>query len=182
MRAFAKVDNVYKDAPRAGAASDSGASATSHAPPKATIPTVVLGFDFGARRIGVAIGNRISATARSLQVVNSGARGPDWTAIAELVRAWQPDAFVVGLPLTLDATEQKASRSAREFAHQLQVRHGLNTILVDERLSSREAATRFAARRAVGAVRRKDVQTIDAVAAEVIVEQWLRDISNAPRD
>ena len=137
--------------------------------------TTVIGFDYGARRIGVALGNRISGSARALDVVVNGANGPDWKRIESLLREWRPDAALVGLPLTLDSGEQSNSHAARAFAAELQTRHRLPALMVDERLSSREAAHRFAARRASGAARRKDAANLDAVAAEVIVEQWLRE-------
>ena len=139
--------------------------------------TTVIGFDYGTRRIGVAVGNRISGSARALEVVGNGANGPDWTRVQALLREWRPDALLVGLPLTLDAGEQGNSRAARRFAAELHTRHQLPVLMVDERLSSREAAARFAARRAGGAARRKHAATLDAIAAEIIVEQWLRDQS-----
>jgi putative Holliday junction resolvase len=136
--------------------------------------TVVVGFDYGARRIGVALGNRISSSARALGLVDNGGTGPDWQRITALLREWRPDALLVGLPLTLDSGEQDTSRAARAFAAELHVRENLPVALVDERLTSREAAQRFAARRASGNARRKDAANLDAIAAEVIVEQWLR--------
>lgn len=164
--------------PRVEAASGSDASAPSEA--KLADITTVIGFDYGARRIGVALGNRISGSARALDVVANGAAGPDWNRIDTLLREWRPDALLVGLPLTLDSGEQGNSRAARGFAAELHDRHGLAAILVDERLSSREAAHRFAARRASGAAKRKHAANLDAVAAEVIVEQWLRENPGRP--
>ncbi|MGH8121327.1 MAG: Holliday junction resolvase RuvX [Rudaea sp.] len=137
--------------------------------------STVIGFDYGTRRIGVAVGNRITGGARALEVVGNGANGPDWTRLLALLREWRPDALLVGLPLTLDSGEQGNSRGARAFAAELHKRHQLPVVMVDERLSSREAAARFAARRAGGVARRKHAAALDAVAAEIIVEQWLRD-------
>lgn len=143
--------------------------------PASNSPTTVIGFDYGARRIGAALGNRISASARALDVIANGSNGPDWLRIDALLREWRPDALLVGLPLTMDAGEQANSQGARAFAAALQVRSKLPIMLVDERLSSREAAQRFAARRASGEAKRKHAAALDAVAAEVIVEQWLRE-------
>lgn len=137
--------------------------------------TTVLGFDYGARRIGVAVGNALTGSARALEVVANGAQGPDWARVAGLVREWRPQALLIGLPLTMEGEEQKNSASARMFAAHLKDRFNLPANLVDERLSSVEAAQRFAQRRAGGSARRKHAQALDAVAAEVIVEQWLRD-------
>ncbi|UXI69356.1 Holliday junction resolvase RuvX [Tahibacter amnicola] len=133
----------------------------------------VVGFDFGTRLIGVALGNRLTRSARPLGIVNNGPQGPDWPRIEAWLSDWKPDALLVGLPLTLDGEEQKASRNARAFAQQLEKRYGLPLHLVDERMSSVEAARRFADRRASGTAKRKHAAVIDAVAAEVITENWL---------
>jgi putative Holliday junction resolvase len=132
-----------------------------------------MGFDYGARRIGVAVGNAISNSARGVEVLGNGERGPDWQRLDHLLREWRPDALLVGLPLTLDNSEQANSRAARTFAGELGQRYGLPVQLVDERHSSQEAARRFAARRAGGAAKRKQAAALDAVAAEIIVERWL---------
>jgi len=132
-----------------------------------------MGFDYGARRIGVAVGNVISNSARGVGVLANGERGPDWQRLDELLREWRPDALLVGLPLTLDDGEQSNSRAARAFAAELGQRSGLAVQLVDERHSSQEAARRFAARRAGGSAKRKHAAALDAVAAEIIVERWL---------
>ena len=137
--------------------------------------TTVLGFDYGARRIGVAVGNALTATARALDVVANGAQGPDWNRVDGLVREWRPQMLLVGLPLTMEGAEQKNSAAARTFAVQIGERCKLPAQLVDERLSSVEAAQRFAQRRAGGSAKRKHAQALDSIAAEVIVEQWLRD-------
>jgi putative Holliday junction resolvase len=133
----------------------------------------ILGFDYGSRAIGVALGNRITRGARPLAVLRNGDGGPDWSACDELVKSWQPDTLVVGLPLTLEGAEQRASRAARAFAGELEQRYRLPVQLSDERSTSQEAARRFAARRAAGSAKRKHAEAIDAVAAEVIIESWL---------
>lgn len=138
----------------------------------------VLGFDYGARRIGVAVGSRLSG-ARALTVVANGAQGVDWTRIGALLREWRPQLLLVGLPLTMDGGEQNTSRAARAFAVQVAERFGVAAQLVDERLSSVEAAQRFASRRASGQSKRKHAANLDAIAAEVIIEEWLRDANTA---
>lgn len=133
----------------------------------------VLGFDYGSRLIGVALGNRLTGNARPLGVVANSGSGPDWERIDTWIREWQPEALLVGLPLTLDGEEQPASRGARAFASALVKRSALPLHLVDERRSSIEAARRFAQRRAAGLAKKKHAADIDAVAAEVITETWL---------
>jgi putative Holliday junction resolvase len=137
--------------------------------------STALGFDYGARRIGVAVGNALTRTARALEVIANGAQGPDWPRVDALMREWRPQILLVGLPLTMGGEEQKNSAAARAFAARLDEKYKLPTQLVDERLSSLEAAQRFAQRRAGGQARRKHAAALDAVAAEIIIEQWLCD-------
>ncbi|HEY9112132.1 MAG TPA: Holliday junction resolvase RuvX [Rhodanobacteraceae bacterium] len=133
----------------------------------------ILGFDYGARRIGVASGNRISQSARPLSALTAQAGQPDWSRLDALLTEWKPDALVVGLPLTLDGAEQAITRGARAFADALGKRSGLPVHLIDERHTSQEAARRFAAQRASGSARRRDAENIDSLAAAVILESWL---------
>jgi putative Holliday junction resolvase len=133
----------------------------------------VLGFDYGARRIGVASGNRISQSARPLPALIANKGEPDWVRVDALLSEWQPEALVVGLPLTLDGGEQAITRGARAFADALGMRSKLPVHMVDERHTSQEAARRFAAQRAAGSARRRDAENIDSLAAAVILESWL---------
>lgn len=134
----------------------------------------VLGFDYGARCIGVASGNRISQSARPLPALPANAGQPDWSRVDALLAEWQPEALIVGLPLALDGGEQPTSKAARAFAEALARRSKLPVHLVDERHTSQEAARRFAAQRAVGSARRRDAANIDSLAAAVILESWLQ--------
>lgn len=133
----------------------------------------VLGFDYGARCIGVASGNRISRSARPLTALPARAGQPDWSRIDALLAEWKPAALIVGLPLTLDGGEQAVTRAARAFADALAERSKLPVHLADERHTSQEAARRFAAQRAAGSARRREAANIDSLAATVILEGWL---------
>ena len=133
----------------------------------------VLGFDVGARRIGVAVGSAYGHGARALAVVDVHAHGPDWPAIDRLHAEWRPDGLVVGDPMTLDGGDQPIRKRAHAFARELRQRYRLPVVLVDERTSSIEAAQRFASERADGRRKRRDAAVLDAVAAAVIVERWL---------
>ncbi len=135
----------------------------------------VLGFDYGTRLIGVAVGNRYTGQARAIDTVPVREGAPDWRQLDRLRDEWRPEALVVGLPLTLDGLEQPASAGARRFAAALHERYELPVALSDERHSSREAARRFASARAAGLKRRRDAAQIDAEAAAVILERWLAD-------
>ncbi|QWP76529.1 Holliday junction resolvase RuvX [Lysobacter sp. K5869] len=133
----------------------------------------VLGFDVGARRIGVAVASAFGHGARALAVIDVHGAGPDWAAIDRLQKEWRPDGLIVGDPMTLEGGDQPARQRALAFARQLRARYKLPVVLVDERSSSVEAAHRFAADRAEGRKRRRDAEALDAVAAAVIVERWL---------
>ena len=133
----------------------------------------VLGFDVGARRIGVAVGSAFGHGARALAVIDVHGAGPDWNAIDRVYKEWRPDGLIVGDPMTLEGGDQPARLRAHAFARQLRARYKLPVVLVDERSSSIEAAHRFAADRAEGRKRRRDAEALDAVAAAVIVERWL---------
>ena len=133
----------------------------------------VLGFDVGAKRIGVAVGNAVSATARDLAVVDMRDDVADWPAIDKLLREWRPDALVIGDPRTLADGDQPSRQRAHRFARDAIARYRLPVRLVDERSSSIEAAQRFADARAAGARKRADAKNLDALAAAVIVERWL---------
>lgn len=135
----------------------------------------VLGFDVGSKLIGVAVGNRVTASARAIATIAMRDDAPDWATLDALRSEWLPESFVVGLPLSLDGEEQAASKRARRFAERLRERYRVPVNLVDERHSSREAAQRFAEARAAGVKRRRDAAQIDAEAAAVILERWLHD-------
>jgi putative Holliday junction resolvase len=138
----------------------------------------VLGFDVGAKRIGVAVGSAFGSGARALAVIDVHGKAPDWSAIDKLNTEWRPDGMVVGDPLTLDGGDQPIRKRAHAFARELHARYGVPVVLVDERSSSVEAAQRFALDRAEGRKRRRDAVALDAVAAAVIIERWLA----APQD
>lgn len=138
----------------------------------------VLGFDVGARRIGVAVGSAFGSGARALAVIDVHGQRADWPAIDRLCQEWRPDGLLVGDPMTLDGGDQPIRQVAQAFARELRSRYGLPVAMMDERASSIEAAQRFAGDRASGRRRRRDAATLDAVAAAVIVERWLA----APQD
>lgn len=138
----------------------------------------LLAFDFGLRRIGVAVGHPLTGGARPLAVVAGGER-PDWDAIAALIASWQPGTLVVGHPTRLDGGHSALTEAAERFARRLHGRFGLRVHLADERLSSREAETRLRGARAAGRRRRVRTGETDAVAAQVILEAWMEETACA---
>jgi putative Holliday junction resolvase len=136
-----------------------------------TPPQTFFGFDFGLKRIGVAVGQTLTGSASPLGVVTSRAGEPDWEAIGRLVAEWRPAALVVGLPYNMDLSEQEMTAHARRFAEELARRFPLPVHTVDERLSSREAEAQLKERRQQGR-RRVTREDIDGAAACVILESW----------
>ena len=135
--------------------------------------TCLFGFDVGTKIVGVAVGNRLTGTARALAAVPVRDGEPDWQALDALRREWLPAELVVGLPLDNEGKEQPMTRTARRFAERIGARYTLPVAFADERMSSQEAARRFAAGRAAGTRKRSDAKSIDAEAAAVILESYL---------
>jgi putative Holliday junction resolvase len=131
------------------------------------MPESLLGFDFGQQRIGVAVGQQVTGTATAVCTVQSRDGKPDWDTISRLINEWQPDTLVVGLPLHADGEESKISLAARKFARQLEGRYRLPVHTMNEHLSSHAAAELQQQNRQAGKA------GIDAVAARIILQNWL---------
>lgn len=125
-------------------------------------PETILAFDFGEKKIGVALGNTITKQASPLCILKPITKNQRFAAIADLINEWQPERLIVGLPLTSDGGEQEATRASRNFARQLEGRFHIKVDLIDERGSSMEA------QRILG-TNAED----DAVAAAVILQRYL---------
>lgn len=119
-------------------------------------------FDYGKKRIGIAVGQTLTGTASPLQTIAVNKGVPDWDTISKIVREWKPAALVVGYPLNMDGTTQTMTHAATRFMNQLRHRFRLAVYQADERLSSYEAQSRM-----------KSTRNIDAVAAQAILETWL---------
>jgi putative Holliday junction resolvase len=132
-----------------------------------------LAFDFGHKRIGVAVGEAITGTASPLPTLEC-AQTLDWNRIERLLREWRPQELVVGLPVNEDGSDQAITALARRFATELGTRSGLPVHLADERYSSRAADDALREARASGRMtRRVRKGDRDGEAARVILEQWL---------
>lgn len=134
--------------------------------PGARPVATVLAFDYGEKRIGVAVGQTITGAARALATVRVLGKSPDWDALKKLIDQWEPDTLVVGLPLNMDGSAQSMTAKANRFARRLEGRFMLPVQTCDERLSTREAWERMLAAPS-------DKPGIDAFAAEVVLEGWL---------
>lgn len=129
----------------------------------------LLGFDFGTRSIGVAVGQRITGTARPLGALKAQDGTPDWNAVEKLLKEWQPDAVIVGLPLNMDGTEQPLTVRARKFANKIHGRFGVQVILHDERLSTVEAKAGLFEH---GGYRALNKGKVDSASAVIILESF----------
>jgi putative Holliday junction resolvase len=136
-------------------------------------PDLLLAFDFGMRRIGVASANRHTATGSPLKALLRGRETP-WAAIDALIREWRPDQLLVGLPGSVTASETAAA--AQAFAGELAERYGLPVVTVDETLTSRAAHSELIMARRSGLMgKRIRKEQLDSLAACLIAEQWLRE-------
>ncbi len=133
----------------------------------------VLSFDFGTKSIGVAIGQQLTGTARPLAAIKAQDGIPDWNKIEALLKEWEPDRVVVGLPLNMDGTEQPLTARARKFANRLHGRFGIQVDLHDERLSTVEARADLFQR---GGFRALNKGSVDSLSAVVILESWFENV------
>lgn len=149
--------------------------------PESHHTTTLLAFDYGAQRIGVAVGQTVTGSARELTTLTAIGGEPDWDAIETLIDDWQPDLLLVGLPLNDDGSESAQCNAARDFAAELTTA-GLPVQLIDEHLTSSEASQRLRDARSKGRRRRLQKGDIDALSAVLIAEQWLaeRDVRRQP--
>lgn len=122
------------------------------------IEGVIIGFDFGEKRIGVAVGNTMTRSARAYKILDSRTNDARWKAVSAVIAEWQPVALVVGVPSHPDGTAHEMTERCKRFARQLQGRYELPVIEVDERYSS--------------AVVEEQGEFIDDEAASVILQQF----------
>lgn len=140
--------------------------------PAITKPRTVISFDFGYVRIGVAVGQEITATASPLTTLIRRAGSPDWDAISEIIAQWKPHLLVVGIPYHADGSVNAITAAALQFCRQLCSRFRLPVETIDERLSSWEAAYRIANCQDRERKLRQGRLPLDHVAAVVILETW----------
>lgn len=124
----------------------------------------LLSFDCGKKRIGVAVGQTITATATELEIIKCINDKPNWDDISRLIKEWSPTRLIVGKPLQLDGSRQEMTDIAERFSRQLEGRYHLPVDLIEEQLSSYEARREL-----------KSTRELDAVAARLILETWLRE-------
>ncbi len=133
------------------------------------LPKILMAFDFGMKRIGVAIGQTITKTARPLSTLHAKDGIPNWSEVKALLAKWKPQALVVGIPVNMDGSDQKISTNAREFGHSLHAQFQLPVYEMDERLTTKDARERLFESGGYKAL--QDGQ-VDRVAAQLILQNW----------
>ena len=138
-----------------------------------------LAFDYGTKKIGVAVGQSITQTASPLAIIPARDGIPDWGTIEKLIEEWQPGAFIVGMPFNMDGSENNMTIRAQKFLQRLSGRFNIPCYSIDERLSSREAKdVRKDMAEAHGKVYKKR-DAIDSIAAQLILENWFAATANS---
>jgi len=133
-----------------------------------------LAFDFGTTKMGLASGQKITATATPLPPIKAQHGKPDWEQLTLLISKWKPDALIVGRPLNMDGSEQEVTLLAEKFAARLHGRYGLPVFLQDERLTTVDARSEIFAREGYQGIQKR---SIDSLAACLILESWLNNFN-----
>jgi len=129
----------------------------------------VLGFDYGTKSIGIAIGQEITASARPLMSIKAVDGIPKWEEIGKIITEWQPDLIVVGLPLNMDGTEQEITLRAKKFGNRLNGRFGIKVVTPVERLTTGDAKARLFE---MGGYKALTKGQVDAMSALLIIESY----------
>jgi putative Holliday junction resolvase len=129
----------------------------------------VLGFDYGTKSIGIAIGQELTASARPLMSIKAVDGIPKWEEIGKIITEWQPDLIVVGLPLNMDGTEQEITLRAKKFGNRLNGRFGIKVVTQDERLTTADAKARLFE---MGGYKALTKGQVDAMSAVLIIESY----------
>ena len=128
-----------------------------------------LAFDFGTKSIGVAIGQELTGSAKPLAAIKAQDGIPNWQTVEELLKLWQPDLLVIGLPLNMDGTEQDLTNRAKKFANRLHGRFGYPIAMQDERLTTVDAKEKLFE---LGGYKALEKGAVDSLAAALIFESW----------
>lgn len=131
-----------------------------------------LAFDYGTKKIGVAVGQSITQTASPLAVIPARDGIPNWHTIEKLIKEWQPGAFIVGMPFNMDGSENKMTVRAQKFLKRLNGRFNIPSYSIDERLSSREAKDIRKNMAEAHGKAYSERDNIDSIAAQLILESW----------
>jgi len=136
--------------------------------------SVVIGFDFGLKRTGVAVGNTLTGSASPECTLISKDEKPDWQGISQLFEVWKPEQLVVGMPTELDGSESPLKKRIERFCNQLEGRYQLPVEQENEQFTSIEAAQRLKELRQSGRKKKVSKDEVDKIAAAIILENWMQ--------
>lgn len=139
--------------------------------PELSQPQLIMAFDFGTQKMGMAVGQSIISSANPLPLFPMKDGIPHWDNLLKVVKQHQPNLFLVGLPLNMDDSESELSTRARKFARRLRHQTNIETLMVDERLTTREARDELDHYQAQG---RGKKLSADSLAAALLIESWYR--------
>lgn len=142
-------------------------------------PATYLGFDYGTRRIGIAVGNTVSGSASALDTVLVKNEQPDWQHITRLIEEWQPDALIVGWPIQMDESDNPVTPKARRFGNRLHGRYHIPVHHIDERLSSYMALSEISE---AGYNGRRSKGLVDSYAAREILQTFLNGLTGNDKE
>lgn len=135
--------------------------------------SVVIAFDFGLKRTGVAVGNTLMGSATPECTLNSKDEKPDWDKITELFSEWHPTQIVVGMPTELDGSENPLKKRIERFCNQIRGRYNIPVDQENEQFTSIEAAQRLKQLRQSGRKKKVSKDEVDKIAAAIILENWM---------
>ena len=139
--------------------------------PNVNAPNTIMAFDFGTQKMGMAVGQSLIESANPLPLFPMKDGIPNWNELLKIVKNHQPSLFLVGLPLNMDDSESELSTRARKFARRLRHQTNIETLMVDERLTTREARDELDHYQAQG---RGKKLSADSIAAALLIESWYR--------
>lgn len=131
--------------------------------------STILAFDYGLKSIGVAVGQRLTGTASTLKALKAQDGTPNWDQIDALLKEWQPDLVVVGLPLNMDGSEQPFTARVHKFINRLHGRFGVKVVAQDERLTTVDARAELFSQ---GGFKKLSKDAVDCYSAKLILESW----------
>lgn len=134
---------------------------------------IILAFDFGMKRIGVAVGQTVTKTANTYGMLKAEQGKPNWDQVQHIIDEWKPIALVVGVPFNMDGSEQQITQKAKNFADALEEHLKLPVYGIDERLTTIEARDRIFEQEGYKGLQKA---SIDAMAAKVMLEAWLHEL------
>lgn len=135
---------------------------------------VVIAFDFGLKRTGVAVGNTVIGSATPECTLTSKDESPDWDGISRLIEEWKPTQIVVGMPMELDGSENPLKKRIERFCNQIQGRYNVAVDQENEQFTSLEAAQRLKQLRQSGRKQKVSKDEVDKIAASIILENWMQ--------